>query len=137
MSPKGQTLCLLLTVACPWLPCEAIEYVEFLKRHLDYPKSTFGNDNAYCEAMMHDRGMLCWQSNTFVHASEYEVQSLCSSRGHLVAELERSSIPFPITVCSRRGKKPQGACSYEGKSLTKEIWVTCLKGLPVYFNKYG
>ncbi|KAL8176485.1 UNVERIFIED_CONTAM: hypothetical protein K2H54_035479 [Gekko kuhli] len=138
--PRGQALCplLLVAAACPWLACcVGTGYDEFLKRHVDYPKSHFGDDSAYCEEMMQGRGLLCWRGNTFLHASQYELLSLCSSRGHLAAEMEKSPVPFPITICSRTGRKPHTSCSYKGESLTKEIFVTCLKGLPVHFNKYG
>ncbi|XP_054850128.1 ribonuclease-like [Eublepharis macularius] len=142
MSPKSShhwTFCLLLLVTTTFLPliCEGTEYDEFLRRHVDYPKSDFGNDNDYCKEMMHIRGMLCWRSNTFLHINDYDLQTLCSSSGYLVAEMRSSPIPFSVTICSRKGRKAHTSCTYKGKSIVKKIWVTCVKGLPIHLNKYG
>ncbi|XP_015273520.1 PREDICTED: angiogenin-like [Gekko japonicus] len=133
--PSGHTLCLLLlaTAACLWLPCQGTAYKSFLKRHLDNPKTNFGSNHEYCDQMMRRRGMKCQQKNTFIHATEEQLKSICNSRGQVMDGNTLSKALFPITTCKLRRFLRKVLCRYKGKSKIRRIRVTCEKGLPVHF----
>ncbi|KAJ6651892.1 hypothetical protein lerEdw1_015948 [Lerista edwardsae] len=137
MSPKGphRQILLLLFVTTAFLLSwsEGTSYQDFLKRHKDNPKSNFEDDKTYCTQMMQRRGLKCQRSNTFIHASDEQLTSICNSRGQILDGNQTSKILFPITICTlRRGFKGV-FCRYKGKSKIKRIRVTCEKGFPVHF----
>ncbi|XP_061446805.1 ribonuclease-like [Rhineura floridana] len=138
MSPKGlgpQALLLLfvLTVATLCPNSEATTYGDFLKRHLDNPKSDFQNDNTYCNLMMSRRNLNCQRGNTFIHASEQQLISICNSRGKVLEGNQTSKTLFPITICTLSKGPRRVFCRYNGKSKIRKIRVTCEKGLPVHY----
>ncbi|XP_060110933.1 ribonuclease-like [Heteronotia binoei] len=140
MSPSGYTLCLLLLVAAVWLwlpCCEGKDYRGFLKRHQDNPKSNYGGNNNYCYNMMRRKGLKCAGSNTFIHASEEQLKSICNSRGQILKGITTSKTLFAITVCQRRRRGLRWRlCRYKGKSKIRRIRVICKKGLPVRYISY-
>ncbi|XP_048374174.1 ribonuclease-like [Sphaerodactylus townsendi] len=139
MSPKGPhgwilSLLLLVTVACLVQHCEGSAYQGFLKRHLDNPKSDFGNSNNYCYQMMRRKGLRCQRGNTFIHTSEALLKSLvCTSRGRVLQGNVTSKTMFPLTICKIKRRLRKLWCRYKGKTAIKRIRVTCDKGLPVHF----
>ncbi|XP_053120220.1 ribonuclease-like [Hemicordylus capensis] len=138
MSPKGpgcQILLFLLFIPAALLmpPSEGTSYQDFLRRHLDNPKTDFQDDSTYCNLMMQSRGLSCQTSNTFIHASTQQLTSICSSRGKILEGNQSSKTLFPITICARKKRLAVVRCRYNGKSKIRRIRVTCERGLPVHY----
>ncbi|XP_060110931.1 ribonuclease-like [Heteronotia binoei] len=137
MSPSGYTLCLLLLVAAVWLwlpCCEGKRFRRFLRKHQDYPKSNYGDDNNYCNNVMPLKGMRCRRRNTFIHATQQQLRFICSPEGQIQNGITTSRAIFSITTCKRKRRGWfRRQCRYKGKSKTRKIQVLCRKGRPVRF----
>ncbi|XP_054851497.1 ribonuclease-like [Eublepharis macularius] len=126
-------LLLLGMAACLMVHGQSAGFEGFLKRHVENPKSDFGNDNNYCYQMMRRRGLNCQRSNTFIHANQEQLKSICSSRGQILHGNQISKTLFPITICKLKRRLRRLVCRYKGKSKIRRIRVTCEKGLPVHY----
>ncbi|XP_034992162.1 ribonuclease-like [Zootoca vivipara] len=138
-SPHPQALLLLLvlmvTTLLPW--SQATSFGDFLKRHQDNPKSDLQSDSTYCNLMMQRRHLNCQRGNTFIHASEQQLTSICNSRGKILDGNQTSKTLFPITICTRGKGLRRVFCRYKGKSKIKRIRVTCKEGLPVHYISHA
>ncbi|XP_060110930.1 ribonuclease-like 3 [Heteronotia binoei] len=106
----------------------------FLSKHQDNPKSYYGDDNNYCNNMMPRKGLRCQRRNTFIHATERQLRSICNRGGQIQNGITTSRDIFSITTCKRKRRGWfRRQCRYNGKSKTRKIRVFCRKGKPVRF----
>ncbi|XP_062993959.1 ribonuclease-like [Elgaria multicarinata webbii] len=118
----------------PQLPgSQDSSFREFLKRHLDSPKSDYQNDHTYCNLMMSRRNLNCQRGNTFIHSSERQLTAICNSAKRNLDGNQTSRTLFPITICRLAEGRKGLYCRYTGKSEIKKIRVTCKNGLPVHY----
>ncbi|XP_042329746.1 ribonuclease pancreatic-like [Sceloporus undulatus] len=118
--------------------CKGQNWSSFQTKHIDFPKSSASNPNAYCDLMMKRRNLnptRCKPRNTFVHASQSEIQNVCSSKGtHYKDNLYDSEEDFPLTDCKNVGGTSPDNCKYIGTPGTKRIRVACENNKPVHFE---
>ncbi|XP_063159154.1 ribonuclease-like [Candoia aspera] len=127
-------LLLLFLPAASFFPCRnASSYEDFVRRHIDYPKTDLQNDHNYCNRMMRRKGLKCQWSNTFIHASRERLTAICTSRGKKLDGNQTSKSLFPITICIKSNQRRTIFCKYKGKSKIRKIRVTCSRGLPVHY----
>ncbi|XP_067400775.1 ribonuclease-like [Emydura macquarii macquarii] len=120
--------CLALARGGPWSLLNDL----FRKNHVDMPKTLATNDNAYCNKMMWQRRIYFKFSNTFIHAKDFDINSICSTGGTAAgANKQQSKEHFKITVCTFN----PWSLSYTGVSSTAKIVISCLNGLAVLFVK--
>ncbi|XP_075767955.1 ribonuclease-like [Pelodiscus sinensis] len=142
MAPRGPRPGLLLALAllagCLARLSRGASYPQFLRQHVDSPKTRARDDRTYCAVMMPRRGMAspCKPTNTFVHAPARQLQDVCGPGGRRVARnLHDSNGRFRITTCRRAGGSARPPCRYRGASSTRRIRVACVGGLPVHFDR--
>uniref|UniRef100_A0A803SVH8 Ribonuclease A-domain domain-containing protein n=2 Tax=Anolis carolinensis TaxID=28377 RepID=A0A803SVH8_ANOCA len=133
MSFKVCLLLSFLVATALFQGSEGTSYSDFLKRHLDNPKSDYQNDETYCNLMMSRRNLNCQQGNTFIHAIEQQLVDICNSTGKVLDGNQTSKTLFPITVCTLQNGSNKLSCKYKGETKIKKIRVTCQKGLPVHY----
>ncbi|KAH0626315.1 hypothetical protein JD844_001227 [Phrynosoma platyrhinos] len=118
--------------------CRGQNWSSFQNKHIDFPKSSASNPNAYCNLMMMRRNLnpkRCKPLNTFVHASQSDIQAVCSREGTRYKDnLYDSNREFPLTDCKNVGGNPPNNCNYVGTPGTKKIRVACENNYPVHFE---
>ncbi|XP_067400786.1 ribonuclease-like [Emydura macquarii macquarii] len=120
--------CLALASGGPWSLLNDL----FRKNHVDTPKTLAINDNAYCNKMMWERRIYWKFSNTFIHGTDFDINSICSTGGTAVGpNTQESKNPFSITVCTFN----PWSLSYTGVSSKAKIVISCWDGLAVLFIK--
>uniref|UniRef100_A0A8C3I373 Ribonuclease A-domain domain-containing protein n=1 Tax=Chrysemys picta bellii TaxID=8478 RepID=A0A8C3I373_CHRPI len=104
----------------------------FNKHHVDYPRTTTPNPNAYCNMMMRARGIYWTPVNTFIHSSIPSINSVCFRGGiQIQGGLRRSIRSFSITTCRYIG----WIRSYIGTQRSQNIIIGCWNRLPVYYRE--
>uniref|UniRef100_A0A803YER9 Ribonuclease A-domain domain-containing protein n=1 Tax=Meleagris gallopavo TaxID=9103 RepID=A0A803YER9_MELGA len=107
---------------------------DFLRKHVDFPRTQSPNNNQYCDVMMMRRGMSssgrCKDLNTFVHTDPQNVVQVCRNQPDRAIRTTRQR--FPVTVCKLIRRKP--SCRYRGTQRNHRVQVGCLRGLPVHLN---
>uniref|UniRef100_A0A8C4Y7D1 Ribonuclease A-domain domain-containing protein n=1 Tax=Gopherus evgoodei TaxID=1825980 RepID=A0A8C4Y7D1_9SAUR len=105
----------------------------FLWEHVDYLRSSFSSNRAYCKMMMVDRGVIWKYTNTFIHEPVNTINAVCKDDGIPVGGFNRQSKKtFKITTCTFNIL----TFSFNGLNGTSKIVLTCLNGLPVRFVRY-
>ncbi|TFJ99632.1 regulator of G-protein signaling 11 [Platysternon megacephalum] len=142
MAPKGPhpMLLLALVLLAGWLAQlgQGASYPQFLRQHVDNPKTRARDDRTYCNMMMQRRGMAspCKHTNTFVHAPARQLQDVCGPAGRRVSRnLYDSNNRYRITTCRLAGGSTRPPCNYRGHSSTRRIRVACVGGLPVHYDR--
>lgn len=124
-------LLLALTVSmCYGVPT----YQDFLYKHVDFPKTSFPSNAAYCNVMMVRRGMTahgrCKSFNTFVHTDPRNLNTLCINQPDQALRTTRRH--FRITDCKLIRSHP--TCRYSGNQFNRRVRVGCWGGLPVHLD---
>ncbi|XP_065270075.1 ribonuclease-like [Emys orbicularis] len=139
MAPSGPRPVLLLTLALlvasltlssgmPWNLLNDI----FNQHHVDHPKTLPSNLNTYCNNMMWKRGIYWKLVNTFIHKPIPSINSICSGGGtDIQGGLRRSTAVFLTTKCTFNPL----IFSYTGTQISRQIVITCWKGLPVNYRE--
>ncbi|XP_053120222.1 ribonuclease-like [Hemicordylus capensis] len=133
--------CVLLVVVCLTFlvfleTVSGATYRQFKQRHIDNGQPP-SNARTYWNQMMQRRGMthpVCKPTNTFIHSSDRQVRGICGAGGRPVfGNTYQSRHPFRITTCRViPGSRPP-RCNYRGHTVTRNIRVSCVRRLPVYF----
>ncbi|XP_074838800.1 ribonuclease-like [Carettochelys insculpta] len=142
MAVRGPVLLLLLALAVLLGGLarlgEGSSYAQFLRQHVDHPKTPAQNNRIYCNMMMRRRGMTspCKRINTFVHAPASQLQTICGPGGRPVGRnLHDSNSRYRLTTCRQVGGSSRPPCNYRGSSTTQRIRVACVRGLPVHYDR--
>uniref|UniRef100_A0A8C2TQ17 Ribonuclease A-domain domain-containing protein n=1 Tax=Coturnix japonica TaxID=93934 RepID=A0A8C2TQ17_COTJA len=105
-------------------------YLNFLNRHVDFPRTPSVNYNQYCNVMMMRRGMgtpgACKIFNTFVHAPDTSLNTLCINQPNEALPITRQQ--FPVTTCRVIRHFP--TCMYRGRPFNHRVQVGCWGRLP-------
>ncbi|CAM4656010.1 unnamed protein product, partial [Caretta caretta] len=95
------TLVLLATSLAQHRPSNRNQ--RFLRRHVDFPKTSAPNDQSYCNTMMQRWGLtrhFCKITNTFIHAQAPLLQAICILGGRCSSIWHcNSKVPYEITTC--------------------------------------
>nr|4PER_B Chain B, Angiogenin [Gallus gallus] len=109
-------------------------YQDFLRTHVDFPKTSFPNIAAYCNVMMVRRGInvhgRCKSLNTFVHTDPRNLNTLCINQPNRA--LRTTQQQLPVTDCKLIRSHP--TCSYTGNQFNHRVRVGCWGGLPVHLD---
>ncbi|CAM4550160.1 unnamed protein product [Lepidochelys kempii] len=142
MAVKGPhpVLLLALVLLAGWLARlgQGASYPQFLRQHVDNPKTRARDDRTYCNMMMRRRGMAspCKRTNTFVHAPARQLQGICGRAGrHAGRNLHNSNNRYRITTCRLARGSTRPPCNYRGGSSTRRIRVACVRRLPVHYDR--
>ncbi|KAG6922819.1 hypothetical protein G0U57_000941 [Chelydra serpentina] len=104
----------------------------FIRKHVDFPKTPPPNPNAYCNIMMIYRGLYGKAVNTFIHDPVSKINSICSGKGKpKIGGLYESNELFSITQCIFDPKSL--SFSYIGKEKKMKIIVGCWNEIAVYY----
>ncbi|XP_030395709.1 ribonuclease-like [Gopherus evgoodei] len=133
-------LLLVLVLLAGWLARlgQGASYPQFVRQHVDYPKTRARNDRSYCNLMMQRRGMArpCKHTNTFVHAPASQLRDICGRAGRPAGRnLRNSNNRYRITICRLASGSTRPPCNYRGGSSTRRIRVACVRGLPVHYDR--
>uniref|UniRef100_A0A670KHA9 Ribonuclease A-domain domain-containing protein n=1 Tax=Podarcis muralis TaxID=64176 RepID=A0A670KHA9_PODMU len=108
-------------------------------QHINYPKTSAPNLNAYCNLMMVQRKLnpaVCKFTNTFINNPTDSVQDVCGNGGKQFKDkLYDSNNPFSMTICRFINGKPPNDCKYKGTVTSRRIRVTCENKKPVHLAK--
>ncbi|XP_053216787.1 ribonuclease pancreatic-like [Podarcis raffonei] len=119
--------------------CEGQSWAAFQKKHINYPKTSAPNLNAYCNLMMVQRKLnpaVCKVTNTFINNPTDSVQDVCGNGGKQFKDkLYDSNNPFSMTICRFINGKPPNDCKYKGTVTSRRIRVTCENKKPVHLAK--
>ncbi|XP_028272025.1 ribonuclease-like 3 isoform X2 [Parambassis ranga] len=112
-------------------------YKKFIEQHINAQMSA-----NRCDAVINDRGISktgsneCKETNTFILSTTGHVRAICEGAGVPYGDMTRSTIPFPVVICSL---KNSGArlrhCQYRGRPSTSYIAIRCENRLPVHFDR--
>uniref|UniRef100_A0A8C8RWK4 Ribonuclease n=1 Tax=Pelusios castaneus TaxID=367368 RepID=A0A8C8RWK4_9SAUR len=114
------------------------EKFQFLRQHVDNPKTRARDDRTYCNMMMQRRGMAtpCKRTNTFVHAPATQLQAICGPAGRGIGRnLHDSNTHYRLTTCWLAGASTRPPCNYRGGRSIRRIRVACVRGLPVHYDQ--
>ncbi|XP_067388393.1 ribonuclease-like [Emydura macquarii macquarii] len=139
MGPRP-VLLLALGLLAGWLARlgHGASYPQFLRQHVDNPKTRARNDRAYCNMMMQRRGMAspCKRTNTFIHAPASQLQAICGPAGRPAGRnLHDSNSRYRLTVCRLAGGSSRPPCNYRGGRTTRRVRLACVGGLPVHYDR--
>uniref|UniRef100_A0A8C3XLQ6 Ribonuclease A-domain domain-containing protein n=1 Tax=Chelydra serpentina TaxID=8475 RepID=A0A8C3XLQ6_CHESE len=122
--------CLALASGQPWIELN----FNFIRKHVDFPKTKAPNPNAYCNTMMLNRGLYGKAVNTFIHEPVSKINSICSGEGTpKIGGLYESKNLFSITQCIFDPKPNSVSFLYIGKEKKMKIIVGCWNRYPVYY----
>ncbi|XP_067404404.1 ribonuclease-like [Emydura macquarii macquarii] len=103
----------------------------FQKHHVDFPPVRLPL-NRYCDRLMRIRQIHGKLLNTFIHAPNPRINSVCSGGGDpILGGLRRSKANFLTTTCRFNPRTR----SYTGRGLSQRIIIRCCNGLPVYYRE--
>uniref|UniRef100_A0A8D2IQ14 Ribonuclease A-domain domain-containing protein n=1 Tax=Varanus komodoensis TaxID=61221 RepID=A0A8D2IQ14_VARKO len=114
--------------------CEERSWGAFQNMHVDHPKTTAPNPNAYCNLMMRQRNLIqrpCKSGNTFINCRAERIRQLCqrTSDGY-----ETSPQPYPVVKCTHQSNTQYPNCQYTGMPENERITVLCERNLPVHLG---
>ncbi|XP_015273522.1 PREDICTED: ribonuclease-like [Gekko japonicus] len=109
-------------------------YQTFLREHVD-PMRIIINPHFYCQEKMKAQGLTsptCTEKNTFIHASNIQVKTICGVGGMHSSNTSSDSLAsYIITTCHSSGGSPPDDCKYRGQGERRRIRVTCSRRVPV------
>ncbi|XP_065269987.1 ribonuclease-like [Emys orbicularis] len=115
--------CLALTLRQGWNPLNNI----FQKQHMNFPKTPATNDHAYCNRMMWIQVMYWKYINTFIRASNVNINKVCTTDGASNGPYQYVSMrSFYITICTFH----PWSISYTRISAVQRIVIFCRNDLP-------
>uniref|UniRef100_A0A674IMA8 Ribonuclease-like n=1 Tax=Terrapene triunguis TaxID=2587831 RepID=A0A674IMA8_9SAUR len=113
-------------------------YQQFVRQHIDHPKTSAPNDRLYCNLLMQRRGLTrrrCKPTNTFIHAPAGQLRDICSSGGRPVSRnLYDSNRSFSVTTCRVLPGSRPGRCRYRAATGVTRVRVACVQRLPVHLE---
>ncbi|KAH1181885.1 hypothetical protein KIL84_009639 [Mauremys mutica] len=122
--------CLALASGTPWTRLKN----RFRWHHVDFPRSSVGFRNNYCDKMMWRRGIYGTLINTFIHAPMRSIKRVCSVGGmHVSNGLRKSIFHFPVTTCRY---KPYTDSYKEVKYPRQIVTIGCWNRLPVFYLEF-
>ncbi|XP_005284274.2 ribonuclease-like [Chrysemys picta bellii] len=142
MAPRGPRpsllLPLILLAATLAQLSEGANYQQFVRQHIDHPKTRAPNDRLYCNLLMQRRGLTrrrCKPTNTFIHAPAGQLRDICSSGGRPVSRnLYDSNRSFSVTTCRVLPGSRPGRCRYRAATGVTRVRVACVRRLPVHLE---
>ncbi|XP_039353204.1 ribonuclease-like [Mauremys reevesii] len=142
MAPRGPRLTLLLPLillaATLAQLSEGASYRQFVRQHVDHPKTRAPNDRIYCNLLMQRRGLTrpqCKPTNTFIHTSTHQLRNICGRGGRPVSGNLRDSIrSFSVTTCRVLPGSQPGRCRYRAATGVTRVRVACVRRLPVHLE---
>ncbi|XP_075768314.1 ribonuclease-like [Pelodiscus sinensis] len=103
-------------------------FEDFLWDHWDYPKTSFPNQDNYCDRMMWYRRLYGKPKHIFIHAPIHKILNVCRGGGiHLGGGWYKSKDYFTVTECTFH--PPCGP--YTGSWFSTKIVLRCCNGFPV------
>uniref|UniRef100_A0A8C3SJ20 Ribonuclease A-domain domain-containing protein n=1 Tax=Chelydra serpentina TaxID=8475 RepID=A0A8C3SJ20_CHESE len=113
-------------------------YQQFVRQHVDHPKTSAPNDRVYCNVLMQRRGLTqrrCKPINTFIHAPTGQLRAICVREGRPVGgNLYDSNRSFSVTTCRvLPGSRPPN-CRYRAATGVTKVRVACVRRLPVHLE---
>ncbi|KAH1182203.1 ribonuclease-like [Mauremys mutica] len=142
MAPRGPRLTLLLPLillaATLAQLSEGASYRQFVRQHVNHPKTGAPNDRIYCNLLMQRRGLTrprCKPTNTFIHAPTSQLRNICGRGGRPVSGNLRDSIrSFSVTTCRVLPGSQPGRCRYRAATGVTRVRVACVRQLPVHLE---
>ncbi|KAH1182192.1 ribonuclease-like [Mauremys mutica] len=118
--------CLGLASGTPWAYLEN----RFRRHHVDFPQSSAGFLDNYCDNMVWRRGIDGTLINTFIHAPMRSITRVCSVGGiHVSNGLRKSIFHFTVTTC----RYNPYTNSYTKENYSRHIVIGCWNLLPVFY----
>ncbi|XP_074825976.1 ribonuclease-like [Natator depressus] len=142
MAPRGprSTLLLLLILLAAGLAqlSEGASYQQFVRQHVNNPKTSAPSNRLYCNLLMQRRGLTrcqCKPTNTFIHAPTGQLRDIRGSRRRPVSgNLYDSNRSFSVTTCRVLPGSRPGHCRYRAATGVTRVRVACVQGLPVHLE---
>ncbi|XP_075773440.1 ribonuclease-like [Pelodiscus sinensis] len=132
MAPGGPRPALLLLLALlaagrAQRVAPSVEFLRFVREHIDSPKSSPRPGQGYCEFMVRSLGLPCPASHTFLHVPPGRLRAVCSRAETCRQPWECDSrAPYPLTTCRLlfAGHLPL-RCLYQERDQTRRLRLAC------------